>query len=110
MNFEITIVGADGQERIATAKVVDIKFGTVRKLMQLVKVDDIDNTYDLLHAVMEAWDEIKIVLAEIFPDVTEEEMDSVKLSELIPSVMLVLKQSFAKVLTIPSDSKNGRAE
>jgi hypothetical protein len=40
----------------------------------------------------------------------EEDWDGVKLSELLPVVVAILKGSFAHILSIPTDSKNVIAE
>ena len=110
MDLKVNVYKGNEVIKTVEAKTVDIRFGTVRKLMELTKVERIDNTYGLLSAVVDAWDDIKVVLSDIFPELSEEDMDNIKLSELVPVVMQILKESFAKVLTIPSDSKNGKAE
>lgn len=88
------------------ANVVDLKFGTIRKLMKLLKIDDIDDTSELLKVVYAAWDEITTVLAQCFPDIKDEDWDNVKVSELLQVVIKIAKSAFAEMITIPTDSKN----
>lgn len=93
-------------KREVKAEFVDIKTGTIRRMMRLLKIDDIDNTAELFKLVSQVWDELVKVLDQIFPDVTEEEWDYVSLSDLMPIVINVLKASFTQMAKIPNNSKN----
>lgn len=88
------------------AKLVDIKFGVIRKLMAILNIDNVDNTFDIVKSVYDAWDEITEILTKVFPDLTVEEMDNVRLNELIPTLLTVIKYSFAQIVNIPSNEKN----
>lgn len=87
------------------AQLVKIKFGVIRKLMSILDIDNVNNTFDIVKTVYDAWDEIKAVLAKVFPDATEEDLDNVNLDELIPVLMSAVKYSFAKIVAIPSDEE-----
>lgn len=88
------------------AQIVEIKFGSIRRLMKLLNVDDINDTMELLKVVYGAWDQLTKILDEVFPGMEESDWDNVKLNELIPILMVILKDSFAAMLTIPTDPKN----
>lgn len=92
--------------KTSTAEVIELKFGPIRKLMKLLNVDDINDTAQLLKAVYCAWDELTKILNKCFPDMTDEDWDNVKLQELIPALVAILKYSFSEMLTIPTDPKN----
>lgn len=92
--------------KTATAEVMELKFGSIRSLMKLLKVDDINDTAELLKVVYGAWEQLTKILNGCFPDMTDEDWDNVKVSELIPVIMAILKYSFTQMLTIPTDSKN----
>lgn len=92
--------------KTSTAEVMELKFGSIRSLMKLLNVDDIDDTAQLLKVVYGVWEQLTKILNGCFPDMTDEDWDNVKLSELIPVLMTILKYSFTQMLTIPSDSKN----
>lgn len=97
---------SDNVVKTCEAKPVDLKFGAIRSIMKLLNVDNLDNTAELLKAVYGAWDQLTEILEKCFPDMNDKDFDNVKLSELIPVVVTILKLSFGKVLEIPSDSKN----
>lgn len=106
---ELTINVYDDENNViktCKAEPVRIKFGAIRSLMKLLKVDDINDTSELMRIVYDAWEELTVVLSKIFPEMEENDWDNVELSELIPTVIEVLKFSFTKILTIPNDSKN----
>lgn len=106
---KITINVYDEKNEIAKtceARIVDLKFGTIRKLMNLLKIDDIDNTSELLKVVYSAWDEITVVLNQCFPDMEDSDWDSVKVNELLPVIVDIAKSAFAEMLTLPTSSKN----
>lgn len=96
----------DNIVKTSEAKLIDLRFGTIRSLMELLKVDDIDDTAELLKTVYGAWSQIIGILNRVFPDMTEEDWENIKLSELLPILVVILKSSFVQILSIPSDSKN----
>lgn len=105
--FEINVYDNDDKV-VKTAKAVDadLKFGAIRSIMRLLNIDDINDTGALLKTIYNAWEQLTKILSQCFPDMTEDDWDNVKLEELIPVVVGILRASFGKILTIPSDSKN----
>jgi len=96
----------DSVIKTCEAQVIDIKFGTVRSLMKLLNVDNINDTATLLKVVYGAWEKLTQILSGCFPDMSDDDWDNVKLNELIPILVSILKGTFAQMLTIPNDSKN----
>jgi hypothetical protein len=92
--------------KTSEAQLVDLRFGTIRSLMELLNVDDMNDTGELLKTVYGAWSQIIAILGRVFPDMTDEDWENIKLSELLPILVVILKSSFAHILTIPNDSKN----
>jgi hypothetical protein len=73
--------------------------------MELVDVENIDNSAELLKTVHRAWKQLKKILGRIFPDMTEDDWDYISVKELLPVVVSILKDSFREMMTIPK-SKN----
>lgn len=104
---EVTLNVYDDENKVvktSKAELVELKFGAIRKLMKLLNVDDINDTAELLKTVYNAWDQLTKILDRCFPDMTEDDWDNVKVSELIPVLMTILKYSFTQMLNIPTDS------
>lgn len=100
----------DEIKKTVEAHFVEIRFGTIKKLLAVLEIDSIEDTSELLKILYGSWKAVTDVLTKVFPDMDEEDWDGVKLSELIPVVVAILKGSFAHILSIPTDSKNVMAE
>ena len=100
----------DNVVKTCKAQFVSIKFGVIRRLMKLLKIDDIDDTLELLRTISKAWDQITGILNKCFPDMTDDDWDNVHTDELIPVVIAIIKMSFKKMASIPNDPKNAVAE
>lgn len=100
----------DNVIRTEEARFIDLRFGTVRSLMELLNVENINDTAQLLKTVYSAWDQVTGILSKVFPDMTEDDWENVKLSELMPLLVGILKGSFVEILAIPTDQKNAARE
>lgn len=92
--------------KTATAQTVELRFGTIRKLMKLMNIESVTDTAALLKVVYGAWEEVTAVLSECFPEIQGDEWDNIKVSELLPVLVNLMKDIFAQILTIPKDPKN----
>ncbi len=88
------------------AQFVELRFGTIRGLMELLNVENIDDTGELLKTVYQAWDKLTSIMNKMFPDLNEDDWDNLKLSEVIPVLLRILRTSFVQILSIPTESKN----
>lgn len=108
MDLTLNIYDEKGKEVVKTAKssTFDLMFGTIVKLIDLLKIEGIDNNLEVLKAIYGAWNEIKVVLSTVFPDVSENEWAHVKVKELVPIIINIGKFAVSEALIIPTDSKN----
>lgn len=105
MDFTLNVYADDGVTIAKTYKAgaYDLRFGTVRKLMKLLKVEDMNDTAELFKTIYNAWDEIKAVLDKVFPGVTDDDWDNVKVKELFPTIIGIAKFSVSELFGIPTD-------
>ena len=75
-----------------------------------LQIDQVKDTSELLKVIYSAWGQITSILSKAFPDMEDADWENVKLSELVPILVTILKNSFAKIATIPTDEKNSMAE
>lgn len=108
MNLVLKIYDDKGQNVVKSyeSATYDLMFGTVMKLMELLKIEDMDNQVEMLKTIYEAWDEIKVVLSGVFPEVTDEDWKHVKVKELLPIIIEIAKYSVTEMFVIPTDPKN----
>ena len=73
------------------AQFVELRFGTIRGLMELLNVENIDDTGELLKTVYQAWDKLTSIMNKMFPDLNEDDWDNLKLSEVVPVLFQILR-------------------
>lgn len=106
---QIEIKAYDNEGRvtkICKAKMIDLKFGTIRAIMEVLNIENISDTAQLLNTIYGAWDQVVDILTECFPDMEKDDWENVKVKELMPVIMNILRYSFSEILTIPKDPKN----
>lgn len=106
MELKITVFdNNDNVVKECKAHTIDIKFGQVSALMELMDVESVSDSVELLRIVHKAWRQVVAILSKVFPDMEEGDWDNVSLKELLPVVVEILKYSFAEMVKIPK-SKN----
>jgi hypothetical protein len=89
-----------------SAEVIDIPFGVVRKFMSMFQIKDFNDTSTVLNTIASSWEQITKLLDLIFPGMTDDDWNGVKIKELLTVVITVLKYSFSEMLNVPVDEKN----
>lgn len=107
-NLILNVYAADGSiDKTYKASTYDLMFGTVMKLMELLKIEELDDQVEMLRTIYGAWNEIQTVLTGIFPQATADDWNHVKVKELLPLIVSIAKYSVKEMFTIPTDkSKN----
>lgn len=104
MEFKINVYDKSGKiVKTCTAKPMELTFGAVRTLMEVLKVDSITNTSDMLKTIFDAWETLRDVLNGCFTEMTDADWEYVRMKELAPVVMSMLRYSFAEMMTIPQE-------
>ena len=109
MNLTLNVYDDSGKKIMKQYKstTYDLMFGTVMNLMELLKIEEMDNQMEMLKTIYNGWDEIKNVLAGVFPDATDDDWKHVKVKELLPTILDIAKFSVTEMFSIPKDdSKN----
>lgn len=71
--------------KTVTAEAYDIMFGTVEDILSLLDAvrDDSDNN-EIIRAVVENWDKLCVLLLDVFPDLTRDDLKHIKVRDVIP--------------------------
>lgn len=80
----------------------DLMFGTVEDILVLFDGEDINDQKVMLGMVSKLINQLKPLLKDVFWGVTDEELKCIKVKELVPVVVNILKLSMAQF----SDGKN----
>lgn len=107
-NLTLNVYDKKGKIVVKTCKAgtCELMFGTVQRIMALLKIEELKGEAELLKVIYEAWDELCNVMTEIFPDITDEEWNCVKVKEVIPIIVSIIKTVIVDFIAIPTDSKN----
>lgn len=108
MNLVLKIYDESGKNVVKSyeSETYDLMFGTVMQLMELLKIEELDNQLEMLKTIYGAWEEIKTVLAGVFPRATAEDWKHVRVKELLPLIINIAKCSVSEMFTIPTNEKN----
>lgn len=92
-------------EKTYTTEGYDLMLGTVEDIMNIIDIDKLSNDREVALMVVKGYKQIKPLLLDIFPGVTDEELQRVRVSELIPLFVDVAK-SVVDSLGILKTGKN----
>lgn len=102
----------DDDEVVKTVKAsnVKIRFGTIRIIMKLVNMEEINDNVALMKTIYGAWEELTRILTKCFPDMEDDDWNGVNLEDLVPVIVWILKDTVKRISTIPQNQKNGGRE
>lgn len=104
-NITINVYESDMKtvKKTLNASEFDLSFGTIRKLMKLLKIENAADSFELLKIIDEAWEEITEILDTVFIEATENDWNHVKVKELLPALVVIAKYSLTTALKIPTE-------
>lgn len=76
-------------EKTYTSESYDLMLGTVEEFMQIIDIDKIGDQKEVAIMVYKCYGQIKPLLKDIFPGVTDDELKNVKIKELVPVIIEV---------------------
>lgn len=78
-------------EKTYTAESYDLMLGTVEDIMQLIDVDKMNDNTEITKLVIKGYSKLKPFIKDVFAGVTDEELNRVKVKELIPVFVEIFK-------------------
>lgn len=76
-------------EKTYKAQGYDLMLGTVEDFMNVIDVDKLDNNVEIAKMVARGYRQIKPILHDVFPEITDEELNRVKVAELVQTIMQI---------------------
>lgn len=90
-----------------TAETVDIMFGTIEDIIDVIDLDRLDDNSVWLKVIAMSIKKLRPLLKEVFVGVTDEELKYTKINELVPLFVEVFKFMVAEIKGLGgSNSKN----
>ena len=108
LNIYKTENGVKTIEKTYRASTYDLMFGTVEDFLNLINVGeataDADLNKILIKNVGKCFDQIKPLLKEVFPGLTDDELSRTKVKEIVTVLMIIFKNALAWIESL-SDGK-----
>lgn len=76
-------------EKVYEAETYELMLGTVEDLMAVIDVDKINDKMEVAKMVIGGFNQLRPILKDIFPEITDEDLKNVKVKELIPLFLAV---------------------
>ena len=104
MNLVLNIYDPDTKliAKQYTEDTVDIMFGTVEDLIDIVDLDNLNNDMEWAKLIMLSMKKIKPLLKEVFDGLTDEELKHTKIKELIPLFINIIKFAISEINSMGS--------
>lgn len=92
-------------DKFYTAEGYDLMLGTVEDFMDIIDIDKLGNNIELAKMVLKGYGQLKPLIMDIFPELTDEEYRLIKVNDLISTVSQIGK-SVLENLDILKSGKN----
>lgn len=92
-------------EKFYTAEGYDLMLGTVEDFMDIIDIDKLGNNIELAKMVLKGYGQLKPLIMDIFPELTDDEYRRIKVNDLIATVSQIGK-SVLENLDILKSGKN----
>ena len=80
-----------------TADTIDIMFGTVEDLIDIVDLDNLNNDMEWAKLIVMSMRKIRPLLKEVFVGLTDEELKYTKVTDLIPLFMNIIRFTISEI-------------
>ena len=109
MEINLNIYGKDKQiAKTHTVEGYDLMLGTIEDFMEVVDVEHLDDPVAVSKMIMNGYKQVKPLLKDVFPELTDEEFRGIRLSELA-GVMINIGRAALENLSILKQGNSQRA-
>lgn len=81
--FKLNIYKGKEIEKTYTAESYDLMFGTVEEFLQVIDFDKITNEFAIAGMIAKSFNQLKPLIMDIFPGITDSELKRTKVKELV---------------------------
>ena len=95
----------EAKEKIYTAEGYDLLMGTVEDFIDIIDLDKINDNVEVAKMVVKGIDQIRPLVKDVFPELTDEEFRRVAVNDLIQTI-IEIGRSVLETLNVLASSKN----
>ena len=76
-------------EKEYTAEVYELMLGTVEDFMKIIDIDKLGDSVEVAKMIAKGYGQLKPLLRDVFPEITDEELNRTKVVELAQTVIQI---------------------
>ena len=105
-DLRLNIYNGKTIEKTYVAEEIDIMFGTVEDLLDVIDFDNLNDEKEVVKVVIKTLNNLKPFLKQIFDGLTDDEIKRTKVKELVPLFVDIVKYTMDELKALMS--KNPR--
>ena len=105
-DLRLNIYNGKTIEKTYVADEIDIMFGTVEDLLDVIDFDNLNDEKEVVKVVIKTLNNLKPFLKQIFDGLTDDEIKRTKVKELVPLFVDIVKYTMDELKALMS--KNSR--
>ena len=76
-------------EKEYTAEGYELMLGTVEEFMRIIDIDKLGDSMEVAKMIVKGYGQLKPLLMDVFPEITDEELNRTKVNELVQTVIQI---------------------
>lgn len=84
-----------------------IMYGTVEDILNAVQVDKLNDNVEIAKMVVNVLPTVKPLLLDVFTDMTEDDLRSARINEIVPVVIDIVKSQITDLTALLPNQKQG---
>lgn len=106
-DLKLNIYNGKEIEKTYVSEEIDIMFGTVEDLLEVINFDNLKDENEVVKVVIATLKNLKPFLKQIFDGLTDEEIKRTKVKELVPLFVKIVKYSVDELKSLMGKNQLG---
>ena len=105
-DLKLNIYNGKNIEKTYVADEIDIMFGTVEDLLDVIDFDNLSDEKEVVKVVIKTLNNLKPFLKQIFDGLTDDEIKRTKVKELVPLFVDIVKYTMDELKALMSKNQH----
>lgn len=106
-DLKLNIYNGKNIEKTYTAEEIDIMFGTIEDLLDVINFDKLNDEKEVVKVVIATLKQLKPFLKQIFDGLTDDEIKRTKVKELVPLFVEIVKYTMNELKSLMGKNQLG---